>query len=222
MKMKAEILRLHNNDSSLSFNEIAQQVGCDRSTVGKVIKNKDGIEQRVLSGANLDGMRQRTCQWPLVEKAVLYWVQGAQASNLIVTDAILVDKAKHFCTLLYGATAVFSASNGWLSGFKKRHQIHAYTLHGEAASAPPDEVIQEHRRLLQDVVARFDPEDRYNADESALFWRALPTRTQATGRRAGTKINKERITVMLASNSTGSHKLHPWVIGYSQNPRYHV
>ena len=72
------------------------------------------------------------------------------------------------------------------------------TLYGEAADVP----------------------DIYNADETGLYFRALPNRSMVLhddpGK--GIKTSKERITVLLACSAVG-HKLKPLVIGKAENPR---
>jgi hypothetical protein len=62
----------------------------------------------------------------------------------------------------------------------------------------------------------------YNADETALFYKLMPNKTLALkGKRCtGSKNSKERITVLLCTNLTGTDKLLPLVIGKYRNPRF--
>lgn len=58
----------------------------------------------------------------------------------------------------------------------------------------------------------------YNAEESGIYFRMLPTPTRtyvkATGKSApGRKIPKERLTFVLTANADGSHKVKPLLIG---------
>ena len=65
-------------------------------------------------------------------------------------------------------------------------------------------------------------EQLYNCDETGLCYRALPTKTIA-GRcersAPGMKKQKDRVTLMSCSNSTGTHKLPLMFVGESLNPR---
>lgn len=63
-------------------------------------------------------------------------------------------------------------------------------------------------------------EDIFNADETGLFWKALPNKTLAiSGEECkGGKLAKERLTVLFCVSFTGE-KLKPLVIGKSENPR---
>ena len=114
----------------------------------------------------------------------------------------------------------FEASNGWLDKFQKRYNISSKIITGESESACLDQV-ENGRKKLQELIAAFNLENVYNADETGLFFRLGPNKTLATknDRAKGTKKDKERITVLLCCNATGTKKLKPFVIGKSRNPR---
>lgn len=79
--------------------------------------------------------------------------------------------------------------------------------------------IEEELQEIRETVQPYDNEDVYNMDESALFWKMTPDVTLATQQGAGRKHEKARITINLACNVTGSHKLDPWLIGKAAKPR---
>lgn len=56
-------------------------------------------------------------------------------------------------------------------------------------------------------------------DETGLFWRSAPSNGLASEKRAGTKKDKSRISLVVCVNFTGSHRLPIWVIGKAQKPR---
>ena len=60
-----------------------------------------------------------------------------------------------------------------------------------------------------------------HADETSLFYRALPTRSMAVNgvKTSGGKKSKDRITVLLACSAIGE-KLIPFVIRHSERPRF--
>ncbi|CAJ0843936.1 1063_t:CDS:2 [Entrophospora sp. SA101] len=68
---------------------------------------------------------------------------------------------------------------------------------GEAASAPIDD-LPEFRAELKSLIAEYDLNDVYNADETALYWKLEPNKTLSSGPITGTKKPKDRITIMLA------------------------
>ena len=62
----------------------------------------------------------------------------------------------------------------------------------------------------------------YNADETGLCWRAIPTKTLAEPNELkveGFKAEKERVTLMACANASGTHKLDLVFIYKYQNPR---
>ncbi len=113
----------------------------------------------------------------------------------------------------------FSASNGWLESFKRHYNIRGAALSGEAASVNPDTVADWHQRLPS-ICEGYAPSDIFNADETGLFYRTMPSRSlvQKEDDCKGGKKAKDRITALLACSATGE-KLRPLVIGRSDNPQ---
>jgi hypothetical protein len=76
--------------------------------------------------------------------------------------------------------------------------------------------MQENR----DLAAIYPSENVLNIDKTGLYWKMLPNYTLATEASNGGKRSKERITLALTVNATGTNKWEPWLIGKSENPRY--
>ena len=75
----------------------------------------------------------------------------------------------------------FQASDGWLFRFCRRHGLHDKKAHGEAGSAPVEEIELLRTRLLNII----DEEalllgQVYNFDETGLFWKRGPRNTQVS------------------------------------------
>ena len=67
----------------------------------------------------------------------------------------------------------------------------------------------------------YSPNDVFNMDETGLFFRLLPDKSLSHSTvNKGVKKQKDRITVALCCNSTGTEKLKPFVIGKSAKPQY--
>ena len=75
-------------------------------------------------------------------------------------------------------------SNRWIIKFNKRHNIRNYRQHGEASSVNT-ELAEEEMRKLREELKQYHPNDIYNMDETALFWRRGASNTQATTVQAG-------------------------------------
>ena len=75
--------------------------------------------------------------------------------------------------------------------------------------------------VLSEVLEQFDVKNIYNADETGIYYRALPdgTLTLATERLSGSKKAKDRITALVAVNMDGSDQCPLLIIGKSKNPR---
>lgn len=105
--------------------------------------------------------------------------------------------------------------------FKKRNGINCKKLSGEAASVPEEIVVDWIRDSLPEILHGYSLEDVYNFDETGLFYRCTPDRTlEYIGNECHDgKKSKERLTIGLGVNCTGTDKLQPIVIGKSKNPR---
>ena len=113
----------------------------------------------------------------------------------------------------------FTASNGWLECWQKRYSVKLATLSGESAEVPQD-VVDDWSKRLPALTEGYVLADIYNADETGLYFRALPSRSMVIkgDPRKGIKTSKDRITVLLACSAAGE-KLTPLVIGKAANPR---
>jgi hypothetical protein len=91
-------------------------------------------------------------------------------------------------------------------------------LHGEAGDANR-EVVQLARADLRLLLEGYTAEITCNQDETGIFWRQLPIRTLAMGKKAGLKKEKERLTVSLMCNAAGSDKRPLVLIRKAKVPR---
>jgi hypothetical protein len=135
---------------------------------------------------------------------------------LTVTGTIIQQKALDFAGLLNFHD--FKVSQGWLEKFKQRYSIKSFNKHGEAQDASLNEIPQM-KVTLREVIRQYRREDVFNCDETALFWKMEPKRGLSTGPISGTKKNKDRVTILLTCNSTGTEKLAPLFIHRYKNPK---
>ena len=101
--------------------------------------------------------------------------------------------------------------------FKLRFNIKNYNIHGESGDVEVADLTKQRNDLI-DLTSQYYIKDIYNMDETALFYRLLPTCTLATEKPEGHKLNKERITLGLCVSASGEI-LKPIVIGKSAKPR---
>ena len=80
--------------------------------------------------------------------------------------------------------------------------------HGEKNAADESSASQWKDSRMKELLLQYKAKDIYNADETSLYYRAMPDRTHALNREkvSGGKKNKERVTAMVCANMDGSDK----------------
>lgn len=108
--------------------------------------------------------------------------------NISVSGPILQEKARFFASQF--GIPNFKASDGWLSGFKKRHDIVFRKICGESASVDTG-VCVDWKAKLGTLAENYSPEDIYNAEETHYFFSVYLTKLSPSK----TKIRMEVNTV---------------------------
>lgn len=196
--------------------ELASTYDIGKSTVGDILKEKEKWLAIDDDSHDANKKKRRSLLYDDVDQALAIWMEQALSANLDLSGDILKEKAMTFAELLNKTD--FKASEGWLSGFKERHNVKEYVKHGEAGSAPISE-LPTYREQIKSITSQYQLSDIFNADETGLFWKLEPSRVLSTGPVAGGKKSKERITVMLTCNADGTEKLKPLLIHKYRNPR---
>lgn len=200
--------------------DIAEQFGIPPNTLSTILKNKDKLlEKQGDHLFNIKRKRLTTCVNNDIDEAMLKWVTTARAKNVPLSGTLIREKAKEFAVAL--GRDDFSASVGWLDKFKKRHNITEMSMCGESASADLQCSEEWQTNVLPRLISQYDKNDIFNGDETGVFFKCLPNKTLAfKGQKCfGGKHCKERITVMVGSNMSGTEKLKLLIIGKSKNPR---
>src|SRR5687767_14938177 len=96
--------------------------------------------------------KRRNLLYDDIDQALAIWVEQALNASLDLSGNILKEKAMTFAELLNKND--FKASEGWLSGFKERHNIKEYVKHGEAGSAPILE-LPIYREQIKSVTSQY-------------------------------------------------------------------
>ena len=72
--------------------------------------------------------RNKLPKFPILEKALVIWLENAVNNNQTVSGHIILEKAREFDTRL--GVHNFNGSNGWLEKFKNRNHIKEYRITG--------------------------------------------------------------------------------------------
>ncbi|XP_054446087.1 jerky protein homolog [Pteronotus mesoamericanus] len=164
--------------------------------------------------------RRRTLHTPKLEhldRALYEWFLGQRAEGVPVSGPMLVEKAKDF----YGQMQLTEPcvfSGGWLWRFKARHGIKKLDASSERQAAD-HHAAEQFCGFFQSLTTEhgLTPEQVYNADETGLFWQCLPGPEGGPG--PGGRQSRDRLTVLMCANATGSHRIKPLVIGKCSGPR---
>ncbi|XP_061704502.1 tigger transposable element-derived protein 4-like [Cydia pomonella] len=150
---------------------------------------------------------------------MLSWFNNQRQNNVPISGPIVKAKAEKFANQL--GIIDFKASEGWLGKFKHRHQITYGKMNGEARDVDMNVTNNWISTVWPKLKIKYSPEDIFNADETGLFCKLTPDKTlKFKGEKCvGGKLSKERITVLVAANMSGTEKRKLLVIGKSKNPR---
>ena len=88
------------------------------------------------------------------------------------------------------------------------------------SATPHDELETWKETVLVPTLSRYSPNDIYNGDETALFYKSLPHRTYCFDgdKPAGSAKRKDRLTLLIITNMDGSDHRKLSVIGKSKTP----
>ena len=222
---KIAIIRKKETGINISDETLAREYNVDRSTISNIIRKKEEL-LKSYSNAKTSELKKTRIQpgrFPVLEDALYKWFQGLRSQNIPVSQELLKQKVLYFYNEAKNKGAQFpefEASRGWLENFQNRYEISSKNITGESQSANLENV-EEGRARCHILLAEYELDDIYNADETGLFFRLAPDQTLATksDQAKGCKKDKERITVLFCCNASGKNKIKPLVIGKSQKPR---
>ncbi|CAG8689713.1 25459_t:CDS:1, partial [Gigaspora rosea] len=153
-EQRKEIIEFKNKNPNISHVDLAAWVKekfnleVHSTTIGHLIKNKDKI------GDDPSKKRQRTVHYPDLENTLLEWVLQYQ-DKIIISDSILIEKAKTFANMLKISDSDLKFLHRWLYKFKKRHDLGKIKKHEEDSSVD-DNVVAMAIPLLRDILKEYD------------------------------------------------------------------
>jgi len=213
---------------------LVKELGVNESTLRSWIRSEDTLRAHVDKADGEPALKMRRVnpgRDPVRDDVVFGWFVTQRSEGVPLSGPMVQEQALKVAAQLHpdAPEQTFQASKGWLARWKRRHGIRAVKIAGEARSADL-EAAEAFLPRLQALVEEegLTPDQVFNADETGLSYRMTPDRSLAQqsdpNGSVGHKQMKERVTVLLACNWTGSSKLKPLVIGRFENPRcfHHV
>lgn len=224
IEQKLEILNKREKGESVASLSRIYEVG--KQTIRDIIKNKVKLQNFITQSDSFKNISARKSlkgsTFQQLDEALSKWFLQKRSEGVPISGPMCAKQAEIFHEHLK-IKEPFNASSGWLHRFKKRRGIRELTIQGEKLSAD-GEVMVEFCYELETIITENNLQSSqiYNADETGLYWRAIPTKTLAASNEMsapGYKKSKDRITVLCCANASGGHRLKLTVIGKSKNPR---
>jgi hypothetical protein len=218
---KSEIIKSLDNGETVT--NVSKKYGIAKSTVCAIRNRKQKIVKAVTQSCGvLKKKNLKPSKMPKMERRLFKWFCLQRLNHVPVSSAMVKEKAK-ILNEKFQENFNFTASDGWLTKFKRRFGVRFLKTSGEKLSAAHQDV-HPFKTQLQEKIKEFKltNDQIYNADESGLFWKLLPDKTLVMSNEKsapGRKADKVRITFRACTNATGEHKIKPLIIGRAKNPR---
>lgn len=217
LKEKVAIIDYHKREKC-GVRKLSEVFKIGKTQAAEIVKK----QEELVKEWHLNGNEQRiklfqSGSGALIDKATLEWFGKIRSQNVPASGPMIQVKALEFAAEL--GIGDFKASNGWLERFRKRHGINFRAICGESSSVNM-EIVENWQEKIPSIIDGYAPENILNADETGLFFRALPDKTLCFkgNRCTGGKVAKERLTVLLCASMSGEREK-PLVIGKAAKPR---
>ena len=226
MTLKEKIAVLDKLRSGTSYAACGREFKVNESTIRSIKKSEKSIRDAVAACPPATAkvtQHVRDLSIIKMEKALNIWIEDLNRRFIPVDSQAIREKA----TKLYehysqNTDSSFKASKGWFENFKKRYSLHNLKLMGETASADhaaAEKYQDEFEKMVQEK--GYLPEQVFNADETGLFWKKMPSRTflsQQERQAPGFKAAKDRVSVLLCGNAAG-HMIKSMFLYKGKRPR---
>ena len=218
LTLEEKVKALQMYDQNPSSRKVAEAFGVGKDQIQRLVKRKADIMNEFETNVPSDRKRKvRKTGNEDINELTWKWFQDVTSRKIIVNGPMLKERALKFATDL--SIDTFTASNGWLESFLKRHNNVFGSQSGERGDVD-HAIVSDWNKKLPIVCQGYEPRNIFNMDETGLFFRQNSTKTfHVKGEDcAGGKKSKDRLTVSLCASMTGE-KLKPFVIWRSANPR---
>ena len=197
---------------------VAKKFGVSTSQVSRLQKKKGELVRQYEGGASASRKRQRGGTEDDVGKALFLWFQQKLSQGARLSGPLIKEKARE---LSRTQGREFTPTDGWLSRWKVRNNIIFKKEQGEKADADVGAATTWKEDVLTSITTNFHADDIFNADETGLYYRGYPEKGHCVkgSSLSGGKKAKDRITVLLCANMSGTEKYPLLVVGKSKKPR---
>ncbi|XP_054085121.1 tigger transposable element-derived protein 6-like [Zeugodacus cucurbitae] len=210
---KQKIAVLNDLKTSKDRKTIAAKYKVSLSTISRIQIQ----ENKIRAITNPNRKRDRKGAHVNLDRTLLSWFNQIRSQNGIVTGPVLLSKAQEFALKLNES---YVPDRSWLQRWCGRNALNFSKIYGEAGenNATSAEVFTTNR--LPHIIEKFSPDCIFNADETGLYYKALPNGSYKGKYEnpKGFKTQKQRLTFLFLCNATGTYK-RAYCIGKSAKPR---
>ncbi|KAG6933685.1 tigger transposable element derived 1, partial [Chelydra serpentina] len=206
LEEKLDVLDLLKGGMSVA--SVARKYGRNESSIRAIKIRETEIRQAVASSAPRTAKvtsQVRDKALVKTEKALNLWLEDMNRKHVPINGTMLQEKALSIYAMFKPPTEEgqpsykkeFKASQGWLNSFRNRFNLKNVQTTGEVASAN-EEAAKAYLEQLKEIIEErgYLPEQVFNADETGLFWKKMPTRTyisKSERQAPGFKAAKDRV-----------------------------
>lgn len=218
VKQKCDLLKSYDVLPKISLRDAAARLNVSHCTLNRILKNRSNIERAIIDNESDSRKRKRSGKEEVVDKALKEWFLQVRKKDARINGPLLRQKAEDLAKKM--GKDDFVATEGWFQRWKKRENISFIKTHGEQGEADFSSAQSWFKTHWTNLLSQYSPSDIFNANETGLYFRALPEHTYALkiDKAKGEKTSKERLTIMCCVSMNGE-KRKLMVIGKSQNPR---
>lgn len=117
-------------ESGKKKKEVADSFKIPFSSLSTILKQKEAILNT--TDAQSSRKKRRLSEFPRIEQCLFTWFNQVRHQNIPVSGILIKEKDKSYAEMF--GISDFTASDGWLSNFKKRHNLVFKKICGESAS----------------------------------------------------------------------------------------
>lgn len=170
---KAKAIEL--SEKGLSSRKISEIFKCGKTQINNVLKRKREVLEDLECNVDPERKRRRHITGnEEINELCWKWFQDATKRRICVTGPLLQEQARKFSTQLNNDS--FTASNGWLESFRKRHNISFGLMSGERGDVNTD-TVNDWKEKLKLICKGYEPKNIFNMDETGLFFRETTRKT---------------------------------------------
>jgi len=222
--------------SNLSQHRAASILNISVVTLRRLLKNRKEIEEPQILKTEEKKFRRHYLREKRendkllidMEEGMVRWFEYASSLSVRVSKMILLDKARSLATVL--GIENFTPDNKWIEQWKnkynianKRVQLVADQNKGVHFLSTNCGLIKSVKDFFENVMSNYDANDVYSLFEIGLYYRDLPN---SNCKFKGPPDDRERqkyihrLSIIFASNITGTNKMCPRIIDNVHIPRY--